>query len=143
MCKVALILSKKHDEIFLTNVFATEPPDIIAGAAYSVELSTGKVIFERNAHERKYPASTTKIMTALLTLENCELTDTATASYNAISIIPSGYSTAKIQVGETLSIENLLYALMLPSANEAANILAEHIAGSVASFATMMNTRAE
>ena len=140
---LSLILILIINFIFLTNVFATEPPDVIAGAAYSVELSTGKVIFERNAHERKYPASTTKIMTALLTLENCELTDTATASYNAISIIPSGYSTAKIQVGETLSIENLLYALMLPSANEAANILAEHIAGSVASFATMMNTRAE
>ena len=90
---LSLILILIINFIFLTNVFATEPPDIIAGAAYSVELSTGKVIFERNAHERKYPASTTKIMTALLTLENCELTDTATASYNAISIIPSGYST--------------------------------------------------
>lgn len=98
--------------LFSVNVFAVEP-DVSAGAIYSVELSTGKVIFERNAHEKKYPASTTKIMTALLVLENCELTDTATASYNAISIIPSGYSTAHIQVGETLTIENLLYALML------------------------------
>lgn len=125
-----------------SNVLAAEP-NVSAEAIYSVEVSTGKVLFEKNAHEKKFPASTTKVMTALLVLENCELTDTATASYNAISIIPSGYSTANIQVGETLTIENLLYALMLPSANEAANILAEHVAGSISSFATMMNTRAE
>jgi len=125
-----------------SNVFATEP-NVSAGAIYSAEVSTGKVLYEKNAREKKFPASTTKVMTALLVLENCELTDTATASYNAISIIPSGYSTAKIQVGETLTIEDLLYALMLPSANEAANVLAEHVAGSISSFATMMNTRAE
>ena len=125
-----------------SNVFATEP-NVSAGAIYSAELSTGKVIYEKNAREKKYPASTTKVMTALLVLENCELTDTATASYNAISIIPSGYSIANIQVGETLTIEDLLYALMVCSANEAANVLAEHVAGSISSFSTMMNTRAE
>lgn len=142
--KISILLSF----IFIINLFigstvlATEP-NVNAEAIYSVEVSTGKVLFEKNAHEKKFPASTTKVMTALLVLENCELTDTATASYNAISIIPSGYSTAHIQVGETLTIEDLLYALMLPSANEAANILAEHVAGSISSFATMMNTRAE
>lgn len=142
--KISILLSF----IFIINlfisstVFATEP-NVSAEAIYSVEVSTGKVLFEKNAHEKRFPASTTKVMTALLVLENCELTDTATASYNAISIIPSGYSTAHIQVGETLTIEDLLYALMLPSANEAANILAEHVAGSISSFATMMNTRAE
>lgn len=142
--KISILLSF----IFIINLFigstvlATEP-NVSAEAIYSVEVSTGKVLFEKNAHEKKFPASTTKVMTALLVLENCELTDTATASYNAISIIPSGYSTAHIQVGETLTIEDLLYALMLPSANEAANILAEHVAGSISSFATMMNTRAE
>lgn len=142
--KISILLSF----IFIINLFigstvlATEP-NVSAEAIYSVEVSTGKVLFEKNAHEKNFPASTTKVMTALLVLENCELTDTATASYNAISIIPSGYSTAHIQVGETLTIEDLLYALMLPSANEAANILAEHVAGSISSFATMMNTRAE
>lgn len=142
--KISILLSF----IFIINLFigstvlATEP-NVSAEAIYSVEVSTGKVLFEKNAHEKKFPASTTKVMTALLVLENCELTDKATASYNAISIIPNGYSTAHIQVGETLTIEDLLYALMLPSANEAANILAEHVAGSISSFATMMNTRAE
>ena len=142
--KISILLSF----IFIINLFigstvlATEP-NVSAEAIYSVEVSNGKVLCEKKAHEKKFPASTTKVMTALLVLENCELTDTATASYNAISIIPSGYSTAHIQVGETLTIEDLLYALMLPSANEAANILAEHVAGSISSFATMMNTRAE
>lgn len=125
-----------------SKIFAVEP-DVHAEAIFSAEVSTGKVLFEKNAHEKMYPASTTKVMTALLVLENCKLTDTATASYNAISIIPSGYSIANIQVGETLTIEDLLYALMLPSANEAANVLAEHVAGSIDSFSSMMNTRAE
>lgn len=139
---ILLILMLIINFSICSNIFATEP-DVQAEAIYSIELSTGKVVFEKNAHEKKFPASTTKIMTALLVLENCELTDTATASYNAISTIPSGYSVAHVQVGETLSIEDLLYALMLPSANEVANILAEHVAGSVSSFASMMNTRAE
>lgn len=139
---ILLVLILIINFFICSNVFAVEP-NVSAEAIYSVELSTGKVIFEKNAREKRFPASTTKVMTALLVLENCELTDTATASYNAISIIPSGYSIANIQVGETLTIEDLLYALMVCSANEAANVLAEHVAGSVASFSTMMNTRAE
>lgn len=139
---ILLVLIFIINFLVCSNVFATEP-NVSAGAIFSAELSTGKVIYEKNAREKKYPASTTKVMTALLVLENCELTDTATASYNAISIIPSGYSIANIQVGETLTIEDLLYALMVCSANEAANVLAEHVAGSISSFSAMMNTRAE
>ena len=139
---ILLIIFLIMNFFICSNIFAIEP-DVHAEAIFSAEVSTGKILFEKNAHEKMYPASTTKVMTALLVLENCKLTDTATASYNAISIIPSGYSIANIQVGETLSIEDLLYALMLPSANEAANVLAEHVAGSIASFSSMMNTRAE
>jgi D-alanyl-D-alanine carboxypeptidase (penicillin-binding protein 5/6) len=108
-----------------------------------MEAKTGKVIYEKNGYEKAYPASTTKIMTAILALENCELTDVATASYEAIYSVPVGYSNANIQVGEELTIEQLLNVLLVHSANEAANILAEHIAGSVESFATMMNTKAQ
>lgn len=128
--------------IFSVNIFAAEP-NISAGAALSVEVSTGKIIYEKNAYKKMYPASTTKIMTALLVLENCELTDKVTASYSALSAVPSGYAVANLQVGEQLTVEDLLYALMLKSANEVANVLAEHVAGSVESFSTMMNTRAE
>lgn len=90
-----------------------------------------------------YPASTTKIMTAILTLENCKLTDTAIASHNAIYSVPVGYSHANIQEGEELTIEQLLNVLLIPSANEAAFILAEHIAGSVDAFSDMMNEKAK
>ena len=128
--------------IFCLKVFATEP-SINAKSAISVELSTGKIVYEKNAHERMYPASTTKVMTALLVLENCSLDEKAIVSYDAITAVPSGYSIANLQVGEEMTIKDLLYALMLPSANEAANVLAEHVAGSVESFATLMNTKAE
>ncbi|MCI8362158.1 MAG: D-alanyl-D-alanine carboxypeptidase [Clostridia bacterium] len=108
-----------------------------------MESKTGKVIYEKNGYEKMYPASTTKIMTAILTLEHCELTDVATASYEAVFTVPVGYTNANIQVGEELTVNQLLHVLLINSANEAANVLAEHIAGSVESFATMMNTKAE
>lgn len=111
-------------------------------ACLLMEASTGKVIYEKNAHTRMYPASTTKIMTAILVLENGNLTDTVTVSENAVLSIPNGYSTAQLQIGEQFTVEQLLYALMLPSANDAAVALAEYIAGSVDSFAAMMNTKA-
>lgn len=81
-------------------------------------------------------------MTAILTLEHCQLTDTATVSHNAIYSVPVGYAHAYLVEGEVLTIEQLLHVLLIPSANDAATVLAEHIAGSVSSFATMMNTKA-
>ena len=97
---------------------------------YSKNANTrdsGKILYSKNANTRMYPASTTKIMTAILTIENCQLTDTAVASHNAIYSVPSGYTHASIQEGEELTIEQLLNVLLIPSANEAASILAEHI----------------
>lgn len=139
---VTLITVVIFSLIFCINVFAEEPV-INAKSAISVETSTGKIVYEKNAHEKMYPASTTKVMTALLVLENCKLDEKAKVSYEAIQAVPEGYSNANLQVGEELSIEDLLYVLMIPSANEAANVLAEHVAGTVESFATMMNTKAE
>ena len=81
-------------------------------------------------------------MTAILTLENCNLTDTATVSHDAIYSVPVGYAHAYLKEGEVLTIEQLLHVLLIPSANDAANVLAEHIAGSISSFTTMMNTKA-
>lgn len=107
-----------------------------------IDNKTGKILYEKNAYEKRFPASTTKIMTAILALENCDLSEKATVSYNAIFSVPSGYANANLQLGEELTVEQLLYALLLPSANDAANVLAEHIAGSVESFSTMMNTKA-
>ena len=89
-----------------------------------------------------YPASITKIMTAILTLENSKLNDKVIASHNATMSIPDGYSIANIQVGEELTVEQLLQLLLLHSANDAANVLAEHVGGSIESFVSMMNTKA-
>ena len=122
---------------------ATEEVSTYSPTCLLMEASTGKVIYEKNGYEKTYPASTTKIMTAILTLEHCNLTDVATASYEAVYSVPVGYSNANIQVGEELTINQLLNVLLINSANEAANVLAEHIAGSVDSFATMMNAKAE
>ena len=82
------------------------------------------------------------IMTAILALEHCNLTDTATVSRNAIYSVPVGYAHAYLVEGEILTIEQLLHILLIPSANDTANVLAEHIAGSISSFTTMMNTKA-
>ncbi len=121
--------------------FAGEP-QIASTAAILVEESTGKILYQKNAYEKMYPASTTKIMTAILTLENCKLDEMATVSYNAVYSLPSGYVNANLQEGEEISINDLLYALMVKSANDAAIVLAEHISGSVQNFAKMMNEKA-
>ncbi len=108
-----------------------------------IDADTGRVLYEQEAYSKAFPASTTKIMTAILTLENANLSDYVTASYSAIMSVPSGGSHTAIQVGESLTIKELLQSLLIASGNDAANILAEHIGGSTESFATMMNTRAK
>lgn len=123
-------------------MLGTETPTVNAPVALLMDAGTGKILYEKNAHEKMYPASTTKIMTAILALENRNLTDVATVSYNAIFSVPVGYSNANLQLDEELTMEQLLNVLLIPSANDAANVIAEEISGSVESFASMMNTKA-
>lgn len=125
-----------------TSTYASTIPDTYSSACLLMEESTGKILYSKNANSIMYPASTTKIMTAILTLENCKLSDTAVVSHNAVFSIPSGYSTASLVEGEILTIEQLLNVLLIPSANDAAVVLAEHIAGSVEAFSDMMNSKA-
>ena len=132
------ITYKQDDQKVLDGV-----PDIGCKAVYIAEPTTGKVIYEKNAHEKMYPASTTKILTALVVLENCKLDEKATVSQNAIKLVPSDYSNAKLKVGEEVTISDLLKALLIPSANEAANVLAEHVSGSIDDFAELCNKRAK
>lgn len=129
---------KKDEQKVLENV-----PEVGCKAVYIAEPKTGKIIYEKNAHEKMYPASTTKILTALVVLEKCKPTDKVIVSKNAIDLVPDGYSNANLKAGEELSVSDLLYALLIPSANEAANVLAEHVSGSVESFAELCNTRAK
>ena len=117
--------------------------DIKAPNLLLAETKTGKILYEKKADEKIYPASITKLMTAILVVENCELDDIAVVSENAVKSVPSGYVNANLQVGEELTIEDLMYVMLIPSANDAANVLAEHVGGSIESFSAMMNTRAK
>lgn len=118
-------------------------PQLAAEGAILIEAETGTVLFEKNATESFYPASTTKLMTALLALENAALGETVTVSHNAVYDIEVDSSRIWVDVGEELSMEESLYALMLPSANDLAYAIAEHVGGTMPAFAEMMNTRAK
>lgn len=140
-----LLLTILFLSTFLTTSFAAETSSITiySPSCILMETSTGKILYEKNAHQVRYPASTTKIMTAILALENCELTDVAMVSRNAIHSIPPDYVTCRIKEGEQLTVEQLLNVLLIPSANDAAIVLAEHISGSVSKFSDLMNEKAK
>lgn len=104
-----------------------------------IEAKTGRVLYENNAHEALPMASTTKIMTALVALENGDLNDTVTAGKNAYGV-PG--TSIYLGLGEQLTLEQMLYGLMLASGNDAAVAIAEHIGGSMADFCRMMTERA-
>lgn len=121
--------------------------DVNAKAAVLVDPDTGEILYEKNAHAHNYPASITKVMTCLLTLEAVDrgelsLEQTVTASSALHTGIGEGASTADIKEGEQIRIIDLLYAALIPSANEACNVMAEAVSGDVASFVELMNARA-
>lgn len=121
----------------------TDKLNLYSEAAILVENKTGKVLYGKNAEEKMYPASTTKILTAILAIEKGNLTDNVAVSKEAISGIPSGYSSAYLSEGEIISVENLLKVLLVHSANDAANVLAEYISGSIDDFVDLMNEKAK
>lgn len=108
-----------------------------------VETTTGTVAYEKNSTEKMYPASTTKLLTAILAIENCNLTDTVTITNEMISKVPAGYTTAYLRPGEIITVEQLLNILLILSANDAGFALAIHISGSVENFANLMNEKAK
>ena len=136
------------------SVYALEPPQIEGTYCVLLETNTDTVLYEKGAYERAYPASLTKMMTVLLAIEAaeeqrtlpngtvCSLSAEVTANpgFN-FDMIADG-STADILQGETMTLEDLLYCAMLSSANEACNVIAEYIGGTVSGFVDMMNERA-
>ncbi|WP_041715751.1 D-alanyl-D-alanine carboxypeptidase family protein [Acetivibrio clariflavus] len=116
-----------------------KPPKIEAGAAIVMDMKSGRVLYEKNAHARKAIASTTKIMTAIVALERGNLEDKVKVSKRAANI---GGSTINLKEGEEWTLKELLYGLMLRSGNDAAIAIAEHIGGSVEGFAALMNEKA-
>ena len=115
-----------------------EDSNLNASAAILIEADTGMVIYEKNADMRMYPASTTKILTAYLAILVGDLRQTVTASASAVQL-EKGASVIPLSEGEQLSLEDLLYATMVKSGNDGANLIAETISGSNTAFAEMMN----
>lgn len=119
-------------------------PDLNAQSAILIDMKTGKVIYEKNSNAKMFPASTTKILTAIIALEQCEdLSEVVTVPHEAIAPITLEDSHMGILVGEQLTLEQLINGMLIYSANDAANVLAIHIAGSFESFAQMMNEKAQ
>ncbi len=120
----------------------TALPSVSAEAAILFDATHDTVLFEKNADEKLYPASITKLMTALLVLEKADLNDTVVFSKTAVTGLESGAVTLGLQEGDRVSVRDCLYGLLLKSANEVANGLAEHVGGSIQGFADMMNQKA-
>ena len=119
-----------------------EGPAITAKSAVLLDAGTGTILYAKNIHDKMYPASTTKMLTCLLAAENLNLKDTITFSESAIAAVPADGSNIGMSVGETITVEESLYGLMVGSANECANALAEKTAGSIDAFVDMMNEKA-
>ncbi|MBS7299296.1 MAG: D-alanyl-D-alanine carboxypeptidase [Eubacteriales bacterium] len=117
-------------------------PEPHAKAALLYDMKGGRVLYENNASEKNFPASVTKIMTALLALEKGNLSDIVTVSSSALADITYLHSRINLKSGEQMSLENLLTALLVSSANDAANVIAEHISGDIPTFVALMNQRA-
>lgn len=118
-------------------------PQIGAEAAILMDANTGVILYAKNIHERLYPASTTKIMTCLLAMERGNLDDTVNFSHEAVFSVPADGSNMGMDEGESISLEECLYGIMVASANEAANAAAEYISGSISEFVDLMNLRAK
>jgi D-alanyl-D-alanine carboxypeptidase (penicillin-binding protein 5/6) len=116
--------------------------DIRGEAAILIDADTGSVLFEKNANEKLYPASTTKIMTCLLALEYGHLDDVVTVP-KSITKLPKDSSLVPLKPGEKMTLRDLLYGLMICSGNDAAVSIAVKVAGSVDKFVAMMNQRAQ
>ena len=128
-------------------VHAAPAPNITAGAALLMDAEHDEVLYEKNAHQKMYPASLTKVMTALLVLEAIDagqlsLDQVITASTTFSQGLSIYGSSQNIKAGEQLSVRDLLYCLLVASANEAGNILAEQVSGTTAAFVDRMNQRA-
>ncbi len=117
-------------------------PLLGAEAAILIEANSNTILYSKNCDERLFPASTTKMLTAILIMENCQLDDTVTFSKNAIESISLNDSNMEASIGDTISVEQALEGILIGSANEAAYAMAEFISGDINSFAKLMNKKA-
>ena len=136
-------LDAYYEEIQSNNIAGwPQGPMIETGAAIVMDAETGAILYSKNIDEMKYPASVTKVMTTLLALENGNLEDIVDFSVEAVYSIEFGSSHLGLTEGEQLTLEQCLYGIMMASANEISNAVAEHIGGDIDTFVQMMNDRA-
>ena len=127
-------------EDYSIEVFGENEPEINARSAIVMDFDSGRVLYEKNAWIKRPMASTTKVMTAIVALENGNMDDIVTVSKKAASIHGS---VIHLTAGEKLSFRELMYGLMMRSGNDAAIAIAEHVGGSVEGFVAMMNEKAK
>ena len=143
-CKARLIGGVLCVLLVLTSVpaKAEETLQLASQAAVLMDADTGVVLYEKNMTEQLYPASITKLMTALLAMETLEPEQVLTVSQTAVNAVPRTSSHIGLLAGERLTVDQALYAIGMESANDAANVLAEAVSGSLEAFAEKMNEKA-
>lgn len=129
---------------FMGSALAAEPysGEVKANAVMLLDATTGQVLYEKNADERIYPASTTKVLTCIVALEKGNLDDVVTVGSEG-DWTGSGYSLMGLKNGQQLSLRELIYGMMLVSGNDAAAAIAVHLGGSLEGFAALMNQKAQ
>ena len=136
---IALIFSKN-----IVNAVDSNPEiDLYSTAAIAIDTKSNLIFYEKNKDQKMYPASTTKILTAIIIIENCNLDEKTIVSENAISLVPDGYQSANLVAGEEVSIKDLLTMFLVHSANDCGYVLAEYFAGSQENFSEIMNNTAK
>lgn len=135
--------SAEDNTIYMEDSSLTAPDTSNAGAVLLMDMKSGRVIYGKNADQKMYPASTTKMMTAILALESDKMGDTVTATYEALESITLEDSHMGILVGEELTMVDLVNSMLIYSANDAANVIGVHVGGSLPDFIDMMNAKAQ
>lgn len=135
---------KRLAEPIASNDIPNWPSGPVVGAegAILIEAETGTILYAKNIHEKLYPASTTKILTTLVAIENSSLNDMVTFSQNAVFSIEKASSNMGMDPGQSITMEQCLHGILIMSANEVCNAVAEHVGGTIENFVAMMNDKA-
>lgn len=141
LCAVLVVTNLTSLSVFAAGKWPSEVT-IEADGGILMDADTGTILYGKNSNEAYYPASITKLLTAQVVLDRCSLDETVEFSKNAVYNVEQGSKSLSMDTGDRLSVKDALYGMLLHSANEVANALAEHAAGSVEEFAVLMNEKA-
>lgn len=139
------LLQNAHNKKIETNEISGWPqgPNVYGESAIVMDMESGAILYGKGIDEKQYPASITKILTALVALENSSMTDIVTFSKESVDCVKRNYSHIGMKPGEQITMKDALYALMLASANEVAYAIGETVGGTHENFVRMMNAKAE